>query len=294
MAVMILVFSPSLVHIRACFETKFIKSKPPRDCSTGVWGSIWVYLRTEPGDSTEFARPGRSGQSRGWGVRAPGRSWVPVSILPGGRRRWSSMTEEAATQSALDQRAAFESVQEIMTGVRRPSKDAPDTDRQMLSCSARSETCCLRFWQVHPGLDLAAYPSPGMSPAVAPWRSRQVGISKQDARFAVWGLQGFGFRVYRVFRDVEGLEFRVYLVCRSRGGSATRKFLWASQAFAADAGARRRPSDRGRGVRRSACIVETQLVFEEVGLTVGRRDSIADALAYEVRFQELRASSIRT
>ena len=32
MAVVILVFSPSLVHIRACFETKFIKSKPPRDC----------------------------------------------------------------------------------------------------------------------------------------------------------------------------------------------------------------------------------------------------------------------
>ena len=28
-------------------------------------------------------------------------------------------------------------------------------------------------------------------------------------------------------------------------------------------------------------------VFEEVGLTFGRRDSIADALAYEVRFQEL-------
>jgi len=45
-----------------------------------------------------------------------------------------------------------------MTGVRRPSKD------------------------VHPGLDLAAYPSPGMSPAVAPWRSRQAFAADAGAR----------------------------------------------------------------------------------------------------------------
>ncbi|CAE7308595.1 unnamed protein product [Symbiodinium sp. CCMP2592] len=48
--------------------------------------------------------------------------------------------------------------EEIMTGVRRPSKD------------------------VHPGLDLAAYPSPGMSPAVAPWRSRQAFAADAGAR----------------------------------------------------------------------------------------------------------------